>query len=212
MGRLLSTNLEVFNFEQGSPEWFECRRGIPTASKFSAVLAKGNGKTRYNYLSMLAEEILSGKISEGYVSEHTDRGKAMEDEAREFYKGLADKEVTLVGFLRSGRRGASPDALIGENGGLEIKTALPHIQTERLKKNRLPNEYRAQVQGNLLVSGREWWDFLSYWPGLPALLVRVYRDEEYIKRLSDEIDRFNDDLDEMVKDIEDYYLSTDDRR
>lgn len=212
MVRLLSANLEIFEYEQGSPEWFECRRGIPTASKFSAVIARGSGKTRYNYLNMLAEEILSGKVAEGYISEHTDRGKVMEEEAREFYKRLSDEEVSLIGFLRSGRKGSSPDALVGKNGGLEIKTALPHIQTERLKKNRLPNEYKAQVQGNLLVSEREWWDFLSYWPEMPACRIRVYRDEEYIKMLSDEIDRFNDDLDQMVRDIEDYYLSTNDRR
>lgn len=208
----MSTNLEIFEYEQGSPEWFECRRGIPTASKFSAVMARGSGKTRHNYMSMLAEEILSGKIAEGYISEHTDRGKVMEEEARGFYKELSDGEVSLVGFLKNGRKGSSPDALVGVNGGLEIKTALPHIQTERLKKNRLPNEYKAQVQGNLLVSEREWWDFLSYWPDMPALLVRVYRDEGYIKMLSDEIDRFNDDLDQMVEDIEMYYTLTDDRR
>jgi len=204
--------IEVFDFEQNSPEWFECRRGIPTASKFSAILAKGNGKTRYNYMSQLAEEILSGKVAEGFSSVHTDRGKEMEIEARGYYKGLTDEEVRLVGFVRNGRKGASPDGLVGENGGLEIKTALPHIQLERLRKNQLPNEYRAQVQGNLWVLEREWWDFLSYWPDLPVLKIRVYRDEDFISRLSSEVDRFNEDLDEMVQDISDYYLNVDDSR
>lgn len=208
----MSTNLEIFDYEQGSPEWFECRRGIPTASKFSAVLAGGSGKTRYNYMNMLAEEILSGKIAEGFISEHTDRGKVMEEEAREFYKRLADEEVSLVGFLRNGRKGSSPDALVGQTGGLEIKTALPHIQTERLKRGKLPNEYKAQVQGNLMISERDWWDFLSYWPDMPVFRTRVYRDEAYIQNLSAEIDRFNEELDEMVQDISEYYLNSDDRR
>lgn len=207
--------IEVFNHEQGSPEWFEARRGIPTASKFSAILAKGSGKTRFRYMHQLAEEILSGKIAEGFSSEHTDRGKVLEDEAREWYKSISNEEVSLVGFVKSGRKGASPDALVGEKGGLEIKTALPHIQLERLKKGGLPNEYKAQVNGNILVLEREWWDFISYpvnYPKLPVLKIRTFRDEGYLNMLSDEIDIFNLELDEMVQDIETHYLSADDRR
>src|SRR5690606_30256946 len=79
--------------------------------------------------------------------------------------------------------------------------ALPKIQIDRLERNRLPPEHRAQVQGNLWIAEREWWDFVSYWPRLPVLTVRVYRDEEYIADLSREIDRFNDELAAMVERI-----------
>lgn len=197
--------IQVFtDLEQGSPEWFAARAGIPTASKFATVMAKGEGKTRSEYMRKLAGEILTGEPSEQFGNVHTERGNAMEDEARETYAFINDAEITRVGFIRNGNRGASPDSLVGTNGGLEIKTALPHIQIDRLERNRLPPEHKAQVYGNIWLAEREWWDFVSYWPRLPVLTVRVYRDEEYIKTLSDEIDRFNDELAALVERIRNY--------
>ena len=197
--------MQVFHdIQQGTPEWFACRAGIPTASKFSTVMAKGEGKTRSEYMRKLAGEIITGEPSEQFSNVHTDRGNAMEDEARETYAFINEALITRVGFIRNGNKGASPDSLVGENGGLEIKTALPHIQIDRLERNRLPPEHKAQVQGNIWISEREWWDFVSYWPKLPILQVRVYRDEEYIKTMSDEIDRFNDELAALVERIRNY--------
>lgn len=196
--------IQVFEMDQGGDEWFQARLGIPTASKFATVMAKGEGKTRSEYMRKLAGEIITGEVTESFSSTHTERGKEMEDEARQTYAFINSVEPHLVGFLRNGNKGASPDSLIGENGGLEIKTALPHIQIDRLERDRLPPEHKAQVQGNLWISEREWWDFVSYWPRLPMLCVRVYRDEEYIKTMSDEIDRFNDELAALVERIRAY--------
>lgn len=196
--------IEVFDFEQGSDEWFECRRGIPTASKFATVMAKGEGKTRSEYMRKLAGEIITGELADQFSNGHTERGNDMEDEARQTYAFVEGVEIQRVGFIRNGMKGASPDSLIGASGGLEIKTALPHIQIDRLERDRLPPEHKAQVQGNLWVSEREWWDFVSYWPKLPVLTVRVPRDEDYIKTMSDEIDRFNDDLAALVERIRRY--------
>lgn len=192
------------DIEQGTPEWFACRAGIPTASKFATVMAKGEGKTRSEYMRKLAGEIVTGEPSEQFSNAHTDRGNAMEDEARETYAFINSAEIKRVGFIRSGNKGASPDSLIGANGGLEIKTALPHIQIDRLQRDRLPPEHKAQVQGNLWVAEREFWDFVSYWPKLPMLQVRVYRDEDFIKAMSDEIDRFNDELAQLVEWLRSY--------
>lgn len=197
--------MKVFtDLEQGSLEWFAARAGIPTASRFATVMAKGEGKTRSEYMRKLAGEILTGEPSEQFSNAHTDRGNAMEDEARETYAFINDAEIQRVGFIRNGNKGASPDSLVGTNGGLEIKTALPHIQIDRLDRDRLPPEHKAQVQGGLWIAEREWWDFVSYWPRLPVLTVRVYRDEEYISNLSSEIDRFNDELAALVERIRNY--------
>lgn len=196
--------LEIFDCDQGSEAWFECRRGLPTASKFATVMAKGEGKTRSEYMRKLAGEILTGEPSEQFSNIHTDRGNEMEDEARETYAFINDADIQRVGFIRNGNKGASPDSLVGADGGLEIKTALPHIQIDRLERDRLPPEHKAQVYGNIWLAEREWWDFVSYWPRLPVLTVRVYRDEEYIKTLSDEIDRFNDELAALVERISRY--------
>ncbi|RBO91881.1 lambda exonuclease family protein [Pseudochrobactrum asaccharolyticum] len=197
--------MQVYNdIEQGTPEWFAARAGIPTASRFSTVMAKGEGKTRAEYMRKLAGEIITGELAEGFTTPHMERGKLMEDEARETYAFINSVEPYQVGFIRSGDKGASPDSLIGTNGGLEIKTALPHIQIDRLERDRLPPEHKAQVQGNLWVSEREWWDFVSYWPRLPMLITRVYRDEPYIKTMSGEIDRFNDEKAALVERIRAY--------
>jgi hypothetical protein len=196
--------MQVFDVEQGEADWFQCRLGIPTASKFATVMAKGEGKTRSEYMRTLAGEILTGEPAESFTNIHMERGKTMEDEARETYAFLEGVEIQRVGFIRNGNKGASPDSLLGTSGGLEIKTALPKIQIDRLERDRLPPEHRAQVQGNLWVSEREFWDFVSYWPKLPMLTIRVYRDETFIKEMSDEIDRFNDELAALVERVRRY--------
>ena len=197
--------IQVFDeIEQGSEAWHSARLGIPTASKFATVMAKGEGKTRSEYMRKLAGEILTGEPMDSFSNAHMERGKSMEDEARQTYAFVNDIEPRRVGFIRNGDRGASPDSLIGDDGGLEIKTALPHIHIDRLERNRLPPEHKAQVQGNLWISQREWWDFCSYWPKLPVLTVRVYRDEAFIAQLSDEVDRFNDELHALVARIRSY--------
>ena len=196
--------IQVFDMDQGGDDWFQARLGIPTASKFATVMAKGEGKTRSEYMRKLAGEILTGEASDSFSSAHMERGSIMEDEARLKYALSEGVEPYQVGFIRNGNKGGSPDSLIGEKGGLEIKTALPHIQIDRLERDRLPPEHKAQVQGNLWVAEREYWDFVSYWPRLPMLCVRVYRDEEYIKTISDEIDRFNEELAVLVERIRAY--------
>ena len=196
--------VEIFDCAQGSEVWLECRLGLPTASKFSTVLAKGEGKIRSKYMRQLAGEVITGEPAETFSNSHMERGHAMEDEARQTYAFINDVEPVRVGFIRNGNKGASPDSLIGTNGGLEIKSAIPDIQIDRLERGRLPPEHVAQVQGCLWVTEREYWDFVSYWPRLPVLTVRVHRDEEYIKTLSDEIDRFNDELAALVDRIRRY--------
>lgn len=191
--------LQVFDCEQGSPEWFAARAGIPTASEFATVMAKGRGggdsKTRRTYMLKLIGERLTGKPMESYSNEHMERGKVMEAEARDLYAMVKDADPQRVGFMRRGDAGASPDSLIGTDGLVEIKTKLPHLQIEVLLANRLPPEHVAQVQGQLWVSGRSWCDFVSYWPGLPLFVTRVHRDEIYIATIKAEVEEF---LSEMV--------------
>ena len=200
--------LEIVDCTQGSPEWFEARMGIPTASEFATVLAKGkdggDSKTRKTYMLKLAGEILTGDPMDSYTNGHMERGKEMEDEARALYSFAYGAEPQRVGFIRNGRFGCSPDSLIGGDGGLEIKTALAHIQIERLERGTLPPEHRAQVQGCLWLAEREWWDFCSYWPKLPLFKVRVHREEEYIKTLGEAVHQFDCELQELVERIRRY--------
>lgn len=193
--------IEIINCEQGGAEWFESRRGLPSASNFSAILAKGEGKTRRSYMYRLAAEIISGDPAETFTSQAMERGKVMEGEARELYQFLSDEPLTRVGFIKNGRRGASPDSLVGDRGGLEIKTQRGDLLVETLLKNDFPPEHKAQVQGNLWISERDWWDICVYWPNMPLFKARVGRDDAYITNLASEVDRFTEELDGVVAKI-----------
>lgn len=200
--------LEIIDCEQGSEAWFRCRIGIPTASEFSTIMAKGkdggDSVTRRAYMNKLAGEVLTGLAMDSYSNEHMERGKIMEDEARDLYSLIHDVEPQRVGFVRNGDAGCSPDSLIGQRGGLEIKTALAHIQIDRIRKNALPPEHRAQVQGNIWLCERDWWDFVSYSPKLPPLIIRVPRDDGYIATIAGAVAKFNEELAATVEMVRSY--------
>lgn len=171
--------VEIVTCDQNTEVWFRARMGIPTASEFSTVMAKGRGggdsKTRQTYLYKLAGEIITGEPMESFSNAHMERGKVMEDEARDLYEFMTDYQCERVGFIRSGRKGASPDSLIGTAGMVEIKTKLPHLMIEAILRGDFPPEHKAQCQGQLWVAEREWIDIAAYWPGMPLFTFRATR-------------------------------------
>lgn len=194
--------LEVHDMPQGTPEWFAARLGIPTASMFATVMAKGRSggesKTRQTYLYKLAGERLTGDPMDNFSNHHMERGNAMEPEARQLYAYLKDADPQFVGFITNGPKGCSPDSLLGDNGMLEIKTKLPHLMLAAHEADGFPPEHRAQCQGQLWVAEREWVDLVCYWPKLPPLIHRLYRDEKFIAAMSVAVDQFNDELEALV--------------
>lgn len=200
--------LEIFHMAQDSDAWRRARCGLPTASEFATVLARGkNGApslTRDRYLRTLAAEIVTGEPGESFVTPAMERGKVMEAEAREFYAFVHDAEPELVGFIKNGQTGCSPDALLGDNGLLEIKTKRGDILVEVLLRDQFPPEHLAQCQGALWIAEREWIDLACYWPGLPLFVKRAYRDEAYIANLAGEVARFNDELAAIVERVRAY--------
>lgn len=194
----------ITDANQGSPEWLALRAGLPTASCFDRIVtSRGEpSKTAQKYLYQLAGERLMGAPMESYQSDAMTRGQELEAEARVAYEFITDAEVKQVGFVfRDERRlyGCSPDGLIGAEGGLEIKCPTLPMAVEYLDKGKLPTDYVQQVQGNLLVTGRDWWDFKSYYPGLPPLIVRVERDEDFLQALEYHLDDFCEKLDALTR-------------
>lgn len=157
------------------------------------------------YMKRLAGERITGKIDKrSFRSLSMDDGKEIEEEARNFYSMSCGQEVKTVGFCykdEEKRLGGSPDFLVGEDGIGEIKC--PEIEThvESLLRGTVPSVYYQQCQGNLMVTGRKWCDFVSYYEGLRPLIVRIPRDEEFIKALELHISKFNLNLDQMVEKI-----------
>lgn len=202
-------SLEIFDCEQGSQEWFQCRLGIPSASNFSTIMAKGrDGKspslTRKTYLYKLAGEIITGKPSSNYKNADMQRGNEMEAEAAAHYAFTRDVELTQIGFARRGNMGCSPDRLIGDEGGLEIKTAEAHILIEHMFRDDVPPEHVAQVQGTMMILERPWWDLMVYWPDITPPVFRSRPDRAYQANLKGEIDRFNDELAAVVERVRAY--------
>lgn len=166
---------------QGSDTWFELRKGVPTASRFDRILTARKMKISGQADGLIAEligekfSLITPENVEHYTNRAMRWGEECEAEARRWYSLETNGDVLQVGFCLTddGRFGCSPDGLVGEDGGLELKCPQPKTQVEYLLANELPAEYKAQVHGALIVTEREWWDFLSYAPGLPPFVVRV---------------------------------------
>jgi putative phage-type endonuclease len=176
--------MKTYDFDQYSPEWFAVRRGIPTASEFHRIITAKQGKSSaqaHGYLCRLIGDrfdIDYPRVNDNATAAMK-RGTQFEPEARRFYEFDRDTTVAQVGFCTTddGRLGCSPDGLVGDDGLIEIKCPSPEVHVAYILDGGLPDDYRPQVHGQLLVTGRSWCDFLSYCPGLPNFIVRVEADE-----------------------------------
>lgn len=197
--------------DQGSDAWFRYRMGIPTASEFHTVMLElkrgGESKTRRTYMLKLAGERVTGEpTSFSYTNQTMVRGKLIEDEARAYYLLMTNAEIRRVGFILNTELqcGCSPDALVGKDGMLEIKSKFPHLICDLILADEMPAEHYAQCQGNLWLAEREWIDFLAYWPHMPRFEKRIYRDEPFIKKLAQAVAQFNRELEEIADRVRHY--------
>jgi hypothetical protein len=151
---------------------------------------------------LIAERFHLGAMDEldGPATAAMRNGTATEPEARRWYEFEHDCTVRQVGIMLSddGRIGASPDGLVDEDGGVEIKCPAGKTHIGYLLDGGLPAEYKPQVHGCLVVSERKWWDFVSYKAGLPPLCVRVYPDA-YTEQLRGALDELVVRLDDTFQ-------------
>jgi len=198
----MKDKLKIFDCEQGSDEWFAIKRGKVSASHFSEVLNKATG--RKTYMFRLLGEKLSGESYEAYSNKTIERGTEVESQARVYYGALYGK-VKQIGFAQlNDYVGCSPDGLVGDDGLIEIKCPYPSTHIQYIIKDTLPPAYKAQVQGNLWVTGRAWCDFISFDPRVeikPFWKTRVDRDEKYINVLSLAIDTFVEEMKKLENQI-----------
>lgn len=188
--------MKRYDFDQYSDAWWRVRRGVPTASEFGRIITPAKGTLSASALGYAAE--LVGQfvdpgygVEETYVSAAMRNGTIMEPEARDWYEFDAGETVERVGFCTTddGRFGCSPDALVGGDGCLELKSPTAKTQVLYLLAGTLPDEYRPQVHGHLIVTGRKWCDFVSYYRGLPTFRIRVTPDA-FTDSLRDCLEKF----------------------
>lgn len=180
---------------QRTDEWFNDRAGKFTASAFVDVMArnKRNGEPLKSYHDLvwrIVTERMTGTPTDSPSGFALQWGTDAEPYALAAYEAETGMIPDSVGFITHPDydfAGASPDALIGNDGGLEIKCPKDsRIHLERFLTG-VPEEYIPQIQGGMWVTGRKWWDFASYDPRMPELhqllIIRVDRDDEFIGRL-----------------------------
>lgn len=201
--------MKIHDVQQGTPEWLALRLGIPTASEFDAIISptwqtrKGDGPQ--TYLCRKIVEKVCKHIDENMGSSFAmEQGQILEHEAIPWYEFTYDTKIDRVGFCTTddGRAGCSPDGLIGEDGGIEIKCPQPHIHLGYLIDGKLPSQYAAQVHGSMYVTGRPYWKFVSYSRKLPPLVLHVERDEKIQAAIREALTAFLARLDEQMTKLE----------
>jgi hypothetical protein len=195
--------IPIYNVQQNTEEWFKLRVGRPSASNFDKIITSQGkpSKQRDAYLYQLAGEIITGQKEDTYQSYDMKVGIEREGEARNLYEMLYDVDVQQVGLCYLDEKmevSCSPDGLVNEDGLVEIKCVKLSTQVQYLLENRLPPTYTCQCQGQLFVTDRKWLDFVSYYPAMPPLVVRVYPDRKVIDPLREELKSFVKELKEVV--------------
>ncbi len=196
----------TLDIQQGTQEWLDARCGIPTASNFDKIvtISGAPSKQAQKYLYQLAGERILCHAEESYRNGAMERGNELESEARSYYELVNDLEIKQTGICYPDERklySCSPDGLVKEDGLIEIKCPIIHTHVGYLLDGSGPSDYFQQTQGQLLVTGRKWVDFFSYYPGLKPVIVRVERDEKFIKTLALELENFCRQLDEITEKI-----------
>ena len=198
-------NLKILEAEQGTQEWLDARLGRPSASQFSKLITT-SGKpsaSADDYISEMIAERITGESEPIYVNEWMQRGTELEPEARATYEFIHGVDVNEVGFILddSGEFGCSPDGLVGDDGGVEFKCPAPKNHIAWSRKGVCPSKHYAQVQGCLYITGREWWDFMSYHPEMKPFIVRVERDEKFIEKLAEQISLAVEEIKSEVRNL-----------
>lgn len=201
-------------FDQGSEQWLRARCGLLTASEMKLIITPtlkiaSNDKQRAHLWELLAQRI-TGYVEPHYVSDDMLRGQEDEILARAAY---AERFAPVVecGFITNSRHGFtlgySPDGLVGEHGLIEVKSRRQKYQVETLVNyypaQECPADFLLQCQTGLLVSERQWLDFISYSGGLPMCVISVHPDPtvqaaileaaaDFERRLSELLAAYND--------------------
>ena len=170
---------------QGSIEWATMRSGLLTASEMSLIItptlkAASNEKEKTHLFELLAQRI-TGYVEPSYISDNMLRGWTNEILARDLYSEKY-APVQEVGFVTNDdwkfKIGYSPDGLVGNDGLIECKSRLQKYQAQTIAENEVPKDFIIQIQTGLLVTGRQWCDYISYCGGMPMFVKRVEADPD----------------------------------
>ena len=195
--------------KQQTEEWYAARLGKVTASRLADLMAKtksGPSASRANYLADLVAERLTGRKADGFTNAAIDWGVKAEPLARAAYEveiGVMVEEVGFIDHPLISMTGASPDGLVGSDGMVEIKAPNTATHIATLLDGKAPSKYVPQMQWQMASAGRQWVDFVSFDPRMPAdmqlFIVRVPRDDVLIAEYEKEVISFLGEVDSTVE-------------
>lgn len=191
---------------QGTDEWYDQRRGLVTASVVGKLVTPKTMKTAGNdesrgLAALLVAERITGWTDPTYIGDDMLRGIEDEPRARDLYSKTY-APVTEIGFMARDdwgfTIGYSPDGLVGDDGLIETKSRRPKKHLQTILSGEVPAENMPQIQAALLVSGREWCDYLSYCGGMPMWRKRVRPDKQWFEALVAAVEAFEKEAAEMI--------------
>lgn len=199
---------ELPDLVQGSDAWHDQRRGMVTASVVGQLVTAKTMKpadndTSRNLTALLTAERITGYTERTYMNDDMLRG--VEDEPRAVEKYSEHyAPVTTTGFMVRDDWGFdigySPDGLVGDDGLIEVKSRRQKKHLQTILADEVPAENIAQIQCGLLVSGREWIDYVSYCGGMPMWRKRVTPDTRWFAAIVEAVRAFEKTAEQMVSD------------
>lgn len=203
-------SLQILDIDQRSEAWYKARCGIVTASVVGQLVTPRTVKPASNddsrrVVTLLAAERVTGYVESTYTSHDMWRGIEAEPYAREIYSQHHAPAIEVGFMVRDFGEfsiGYSPDGLVGDDGLIEIKAprAKEHLRT--VVADAVPLHYMAQLQTGLLVSGREWIDFVSYCGGMPLWVKRVTPDPKWRAAILQAVEQTEQAIAETVANYE----------
>ncbi len=174
--------MKIHPASQGTPEWLEARMGVPTASEMDKLVSPlgkvREGKGVESYVALKLAEKWRGYPLPSFSGGAAEQGSLRESDAIPWLEMHLQTDVRRVGFITTddGNCGCSPDGLLPDGSGLEVKCPQANTHVGYILDGTIPDEYVAQVQTGIYVTGAKSWTFLSYSPGFPSLLLVVKPD------------------------------------
>ena len=198
--------MKIIECKQGTDEWFQARVGVVTASELKNLMTPKLEPRKRD--SDMVQSYLARKLAEKWTGEplpdlfrptgEMEQGSIRESMARPWFESERQCDVRTVGFVTTddGRCGCSPDGLIGDDSGLEIKCPRMETHVRYLIRGEVPDDYITQVCMSMYVTGRPQWVFCSYRPGFPGLIVPVLADARTNDRIANTLGIFNEMMDD----------------
>lgn len=200
--------MKILDLEQGSPEWIAARLGKVSASRMADMTARtktGYGASRANYAAELITERLTGAPAEKFTNAAMAWGTEKEPDAKDAYCFLRDAEIEAVGLVLHPTiemACASPDGLVGDDGLIEVKCPQTATHIDTLLSETVPDKYVKQMMWQMACTSRQWCDFVSFDPRLPAemqiFIKRVPRENALIAELEAEAVKFLAEIDDTL--------------